>query len=1416
MKVFADFNLYGADIRVYYSESLKFSVVDTGFEYWGQKAPLAPGNPGDFLRIDEVGQQYYAVVDVNDISGLDARINTLASDTLASVSANSTDTAKSTYTMSAGIPVEWLRSGGSSMIKFDETSGNVGIGSNAPGAKLTVAGTLRFATGNHGNNKVLFSDANGNADWQDPLADGNPVKDNFLTGSTWDAGTRVLTLTRTGSLPDVTETLTHTHPWSEITGAPTIPNYTFSNGLTEATGAVKLGGTLTQNTLISDATNTYSHTVKIGTDPYSSINVEPFGMTLEVYDSTTPLTSTIELTTSLGLNIMSSMGATLTSAISMAGANWLANATSGSDYAQITSSHNTITTEIYNNGTLTSTYTELTATGLKIGKGSNGQTIVPGAGNWTLTLPTSGGTNNYVLKTNGSGTTSWGQVAYSELTGTPTIPDNYVSNVSLVGNLLTFTGVGSGFNSTVDLSAYASGGETLAQTLALGNTSGNYKVLLNKDYGLAITSGASQSYLMYAPAGSLYFFSDTNNGGQNMEIGMTGANQASYNVKIVSNGSSVIVNDTGSRVKINSSGTLGISANPGGAGFATISTNLITATTRDFLLPDWSGTISTIDRIGGQPVASNVTSPTVAENGYVIQWDNSLGQYKLVAGGGGSDGNDYVNSASFNTTDGVLTLTRTDTGTVTVDLDGRYLQSETPQNLFETIQSVADSGFTWGTSDVVADSATDTLKLVAGSGIAIDTDAAGDAIRIRTTGSGGITNAYTSITDGTTTATATGSDTIKFRSSDSSITVVAANNDATHGDNINLTINSVAWGVVTSTPTTIAGYGISDAYTQTQLQTSGQASVHWGNLTNVPTYDNYGGWTISVGADNESITSGATLNVASNGSAAVSYNPTTNTLTISATDTNTNDYVDSVTFSTATGVLTVGRTGALGDLTADLDDRWSLIGHTHASTDITDWSEAVDDRVATLLTQGSNVTLTYDDVANTLTIAATNTTYTASNGLALSSTDVQLGGTLTKNTVVNGGFQMYWGSDTRLTNFRVYTTNDVYLNTDGGLTINMDDVTGQIEVSGGTGNVYVSGNIVDISGTDTRIPYGAGTAVGKVLQTTNINGQITGTPYAFPTATGTDGQILKLSSGNLVWATDESGGGGGTFVSLTDTPSSYTGAGLQFVRVNTGATALEFIDATTLFASTSHSHAFADITSKPTTISGYGITDALIFKTISKAADSGFTWGSSDIVAASSTDTVKFVPGTGIGIDTDATGKAVRVSLTATIPSALNDLSDVTITSPSTGQVLTYNGTGWANANAALPSATVPTESGYSGTTMTLTAGESISTGDLVAINVSGQAIKASAGAATKTGPAIGYATSSVTASQSLVVVTDGFIYKASHGLTVSSVVYVGTTAGASVHTAPSGSGDLVQVVGIVVSANAILVRATLNVIELT
>lgn len=50
--------------------------------------------------------------------------------------------------------------------------------------------------------------------------------------------------------------------------------------------------------------------------------------------------------------------------------------------------------------------------------------------------------------------------------------------------------------------------------------------------------------------------------------------------------------------------------------------------------------------------------------------------------------------------------------------------------------------------------------------------------------------------------------------------------------------------------------------------------------------------------------------------------------------------------------------------------------HTHTASQVTDFSEAVDDRVNALLVAGTNITLTYNDPANTLTIAAVGGTLT--------------------------------------------------------------------------------------------------------------------------------------------------------------------------------------------------------------------------------------------------------------------------------------------------------------------------------------------------------------------------------------------------------------------------------------------------------
>lgn len=72
--------------------------------------------------------------------------------------------------------------------------------------------------------------------------------------------------------------------------------------------------------------------------------------------------------------------------------------------------------------------------------------------------------------------------------------------------------------------------------------------------------------------------------------------------------------------------------------------------------------------VSGSPVTSSGTLGLSFDTGYALPTTTKQGQWDTAY-------NDKINSASFNTADGILTLSQQDGGSVTVDLDGRYLQS---------------------------------------------------------------------------------------------------------------------------------------------------------------------------------------------------------------------------------------------------------------------------------------------------------------------------------------------------------------------------------------------------------------------------------------------------------------------------------------------------------------------------------------------------------------------------------------------------------------------------------------------------------------------------------------------------------------------------------------------------------------------
>jgi hypothetical protein len=79
--------------------------------------------------------------------------------------------------------------------------------------------------------------------------------------------------------------------------------------------------------------------------------------------------------------------------------------------------------------------------------------------------------------------------------------------------------------------------------------------------------------------------------------------------------------------------------------------------------------------VGASP---NFTLPlTDGSNGQVLQTDGSGNVTWATVSAGGTDTNDFVTGAAFNTSTGVVTLTIQNQTAVTVNLDGRYLTSET-------------------------------------------------------------------------------------------------------------------------------------------------------------------------------------------------------------------------------------------------------------------------------------------------------------------------------------------------------------------------------------------------------------------------------------------------------------------------------------------------------------------------------------------------------------------------------------------------------------------------------------------------------------------------------------------------------------------------------------------------------------------
>ena len=256
---------------------------------------------------------------------------------------------------------------------------------------------------------------------------------------------------------------------------------------------------------------------------------------------------------------------------------------------------------------------------------------------------------------------------------------------------------------------------------------------------------------------------------------------------------------------------------------------------------------------------------------------------------------------------------------------------------------------------------------------------------------------------------------------------------------------------------------------------------------------------------------------------------------------------------------------------------------------------------------GTNLSISGD---GTLSSNYINTTYSDGNGIKLVGTQFSMevsvngsGNTITDITQTADGISI---TKANVVNYTLPTATASVL---GGIKVgtNLNIDGNGILSSTDTNTTYSVGAGLTQSGTIFSLPVttnGSGGVVTNVTQNANgitiTKGDVSG--YTLPTATASVlggikvGSNLSIDGNGVLSATNTvttyTAGNGltlsGTTFSLPITTNGSGNGVSSITQTSTGIT-----QNLTNFALLNHSHAFSEITSKPTTISGYGITDAM-------------------------------------------------------------------------------------------------------------------------------------------------------------------------------------------------------------------------------
>ena len=264
----------------------------------------------------------------------------------------------------------------------------------------------------------------------------------------------------------------------------------------------------------------------------------------------------------------------------------------------------------------------------------------------------------------------------------------------------------------------------------------------------------------------------------------------------------------------------------------------------------------------------------------------------------------------------------------------------------------------------------------------------------------------------------------------------------------------------------------------------------------------------------------------------------------------------------------------------------SALSHTELDGNFTD----LDGRVTTLEN-------TADSDGQTLTLAGDNLTISGGNTVDLSTinstgilnvvedTTPQLGGNLelNGNQITGGG----GSSISELLNVLTLVggSNGIIMRTIGSGNIVIGDQAGDVVLGNSSSSVeFVNGVEVDLSDTNVNFTNATVTGLSVVQSIDDLTDVDTST-----TPPGV-GQVLKWDGAQWEPANDSSGSGGITLTALSVTQASAGTAGLVYNNV-TGVFTYTPPDLSTYLTSVP-AQTFASLTGKPTTLAGYGITDA--------------------------------------------------------------------------------------------------------------------------------------------------------------------------------------------------------------------------------